>query len=429
MLEGSGPHADETVVIGGHYDHLGRGGLMSGSLAFLSHDIHNGADDNASGTAMVLELARRIGARRDPPPRRIVFMAFSGEERGLLGSQYYVEHPLIPLSSTVMMFNCDMVGRLNDKNELTMIGTGTLARPRRPGQGAGQVVGPEIKTVSGMTDGFGGSDHQSFYPKGIPVLFAFTGVHREYHRPSDDSNLINYAGMARIADYLELLVLDVVRRPERPAFTRMAEGRGPRRADTSPTSRSAYLGARGVSSSTAKGTNGVRLEHVVDDSPASGGGLKAGDIITLFGGKQVRSAADLLMTVAGHKPGDDVEILVEPRRQGAQAARQPRQPAGCRPRRSRAEGLVGLSRHDARLFREDRARDEDPGRQRGQPGREGRSQGRRRHHRHRRQEGRHHLRLHGDPEHHKPGDEVDVVVQRDGKELKLRVKLGTRSGR
>ena len=98
VLEGSGPHAEETVVIGGHYDHLGRGGLLSGSLALLSSDIHNGADDNASGTSMVLEMARRLGARRDPPPRRVVFMAFSGEERGLLGSQYYVQHPLFPLA-------------------------------------------------------------------------------------------------------------------------------------------------------------------------------------------------------------------------------------------------------------------------------------------------------------------------------------------
>ncbi|MGA8348276.1 MAG: M28 family peptidase, partial [Isosphaeraceae bacterium] len=125
VLEGSGPLAEETIIIGGHYDHLGRGGLMSGSLAFLSSGIHNGADDNASGTAMVMEIARRLASRRDPLPRRVVFMAFSGEERGLLGSKYYVEHPLYPLASTVMMVNFDMVGRLNGKSELTMIGTGT----------------------------------------------------------------------------------------------------------------------------------------------------------------------------------------------------------------------------------------------------------------------------------------------------------------
>ena len=136
VLEGSGPHAEETVVIGGHYDHLGHGGLMSGSLSFLSRDIHNGADDNASGTAMVMEVARRLAARRDPLPRRVVFIAFSGEERGLLGSRHYVENPLYPLASTVMMINFDMVGRLNDKNELTMIGTGTTPNSQESGGGA-----------------------------------------------------------------------------------------------------------------------------------------------------------------------------------------------------------------------------------------------------------------------------------------------------
>src|SRR5262249_38469436 len=171
----------------------------------------------------------------------LVFMACSGEERGLLGSQYYARNPLFPLSSTVMMFNCDMVGRLNDKDELTMIGTGTSPGLEDLVKVLGKSSGLKIKTVSGMTDGFGGSDHQSFYPKGIPVLFAFTGVHRDYHRPSDDAGLINYAGMARIADYLELLVLDIVRRPERPAFTRLAERRGARMADPARMGSSVYL--------------------------------------------------------------------------------------------------------------------------------------------------------------------------------------------
>src|SRR5439155_5169445 len=121
----------------------------------------------------------------------------SGEERGLLGSKHYVDHPLYPLSSTVMMVNFDMVGRLNTKSELTMIGTGTT-----PGIDAlvdvlGKSAGLKIKKVAGMTDGFGGSDHESFYVKDIPVLFAFTGLHGDYHRPTDDSNLINYGGMAR----------------------------------------------------------------------------------------------------------------------------------------------------------------------------------------------------------------------------------------
>ena len=213
VLEGAGPHAEETVIVGGHYDHLGHGGMMSGSLAVFSKDIHNGADDNASGTSMVLELARRLGTRRDPLPRRVVFMAFSGEERGLLGSQYYVSHPLFPLDDTVMMINCDMVGRLSAKGELTMVGTGTTPGIATIVDALGESAGLKIKKVAGVTDAFGGSDHESFYNKGIPVLFAFTGLHTDYHRPSDDTERINFTGMGRIADYLELITLDLVRRP------------------------------------------------------------------------------------------------------------------------------------------------------------------------------------------------------------------------
>ncbi|HZW34599.1 MAG TPA: M20/M25/M40 family metallo-hydrolase, partial [Isosphaeraceae bacterium] len=304
VLEGTGEHAEETVVLGAHYDHLGRGGMFSGSLAFLSHDIHNGADDNASGTAMVLEMARRLGARRDAPPRRIVFIAFSGEERGLLGSHYYVEHPLFPLKSTVMMFNCDMVGRLNRKNELTMIGTGTSPGLDSLVDVLGKSAGLTIKKVAGMTDGFGGSDHQSFYPKGIPVLFAFTGVHGDYHRPTDDSDRINYAGMARVADYLELLLLEVIRRPERPAFVRLAE---PRR--TTRMGFSVYLGTQPDYSSSSQ--DGLKLEAVSAGSPAEKAGLKGGDIITGFDGKPISTINDYMESLRRHKPGDTVEILVK----------------------------------------------------------------------------------------------------------------------
>src|SRR5262249_10176277 len=186
VREGAGPLAEETIVVGAHYAHLGHGG--SGSLAFLSRDIHNGADDNASGTAMVLEMARRLARRPDPPPRRVVFIAFSGEERGLLGSRHYVEHPLFPLDRTVMMVNFDMAGRRNDRKELTMIGTGTVPGMDELVTALGKSSGLKVRTIEGLTDGFGGSDHQSFYDKNVPVLFAFTGVHSDYHRPSDDSD-------------------------------------------------------------------------------------------------------------------------------------------------------------------------------------------------------------------------------------------------
>jgi hypothetical protein len=310
VLEGSGPHASETVIVGGHYDHLGRGGIMSGSFAFFSRDIHNGADDNASGTTMVLELARRLAARPDPLPRRVVFMAFSGEERGLLGSHYYGEHPLFPLASTVMMLNCDMVGRLNSKNELSMIGTGSSAGIDALVDVLGRSAGLTVKKVAGMVDSFGGSDHQSFYAKGVPVLFAFTGVHADYHRPSDDSDRINYSGMARIADYLELIMLDVIRRPERPAFTKVvAPVRTARGGDTARGGMSVYLGT--MPDYADESRNGLKLADVREGSPAAKGGLKGGDVITRFGTTPVLTIYDFMETMGRYKPGDKVELVVK----------------------------------------------------------------------------------------------------------------------
>ena len=309
VLEGSGPSSSETVVVGAHYDHLGRGGAFSGSLMASSQDIHNGADDNASGTAMVLEMVRRLSRRPDLLPRRVVFIAFSGEERGLLGSRHYVEHPPVPLKDTVAMVNFDMVGRLNGSRELTMIGTGTSPGEEDVVKALGASAGLKIKTVAGMTDGFGGSDHQSFYEKGIPVLFGFTGVHADYHRPTDDTARINFAGMARIADYAELLLLDLLRRPERPAFAKLAEpaGHGSGGGDPARVSISAYLGTM---PDYADSDKGVKLAGVRDGSPADKGGLKGGDRIVKFGGKPVGTIYDYMEGLASYKPGDEVEVVV-----------------------------------------------------------------------------------------------------------------------
>jgi acetylornithine deacetylase/succinyl-diaminopimelate desuccinylase-like protein len=317
VLEGDGSHAGETVVVGGHYDHLGHGG--PGSLAFFSRDIHNGADDNASGTAMVIEMARRLGARRDPLPRRVVFIAFSGEERGLLGSEYYVAHPLFPLAETVMMINCDMVGRLNARSELTMIGTGTAQGEDAIVEALGNSAGLKIKKVSGTSITFGDSDHAPFYKKQIPILFAFTGLHGDYHRPSDDSERINFAGMERIADYLELLALDIVRRPERPVFLKVAQApRTAARPAAAPTTGpSEHSGAtRRVSVGTLpdydyKAGDGLRITGVREGSPADKGGLREGDLIVRFGARAVGTIYDYMAALEACKPGDQVEVLVK----------------------------------------------------------------------------------------------------------------------
>jgi hypothetical protein len=299
VIEGAGPQSEETVVVGAHYDHLGRGGF--GSLSPFSRDIHNGADDNASGTAMVLEMARRLGRRLDPLPRRVVLIAFSGEERGLLGSSHYVKNPLYPLEKTTFMVNFDMVGRLNDKDELTVYGTGSTPGLDNLVDALGSSEGFKVKKIA---DSSGDSDHYSFYQKDIPIAFLFTGTHRDYHRPSDDVENVNFPGMARIADFGELLLLDLIRRPTRPEFTKVA--RAPR-TDPGRGGVSAYLGSIPDYDDEGKG---VKLSGVREDSPAEKGGLKGGDTIIGFGGKPVGTIYDYTESLGRYKPGDEVEVVV-----------------------------------------------------------------------------------------------------------------------
>ena len=270
VLEGAGPHADETVVIGGHYDHLGHGGHDLGVAGVLLERHPQRGRRQRLGN---LDGARAGPAAGCPPrpaasPGRLHGVHRRGDA-GCFGSQYYVEHPLFPLDETVMMINCDMVGRLNDKSELTMIGTGTT-----PGIDAlvdvlGKSAGLKIKKVAGMTDGFGGSDHESFYPKGIPVLFAFTGLHADYHRPSDDSDRINYAGMARIADYLELIVLDVAGARIGRRSSRSPNGGSPRGGDTARRGTSVSLGI--MPDYAYEDKDGLRITGVRDGGPGRQG--------------------------------------------------------------------------------------------------------------------------------------------------------------
>lgn len=299
VLEGSGPLAEETVVVGAHYDHLGRGGM--GSLAPFSRDIHNGADDNASGTTMLMELARRLAARPDPLPRRVVFIAFSGEERGLLGSRYYVdEAPLYPLEQTVAMFNFDMVGRLGDNGKLTVFGVDSTPGLKELVTALGPSYGLEIVPNAQIA---GNSDHASFHDKEIPVVFFFTGTHRDYHRPSDDVDLINFEGMGRIADLAELLLLDFVRRTDRPQFV----------AGEEPEPQGAVSGisvSLGTIPDYDESVEGVRLNGVRENSAAEKAGMKGGDVIVGYGGKPVGTIYDFMEGLSRSKAGDHVEIVV-----------------------------------------------------------------------------------------------------------------------
>src|SRR5687767_10640173 len=217
ILEGTDPALrKQYIVIGAHFDHLGRS-TVSALDPDAGDAIRNGADDNASGTAAVLELARMFSVRR--PQRSVIFVTFSGEEQGLLGSQYFVENPPVPLDRMVAMLNFDMVGRMKN-DELMVYGTATASELASMIDSANTMSASPLK-VSGSGDGFGSSDHSSFYGKNIPVLHFFTDLHSDYHRATDDTEKINAAGAARVADFAFRIAKRIDARPANLTFVRL----------------------------------------------------------------------------------------------------------------------------------------------------------------------------------------------------------------
>jgi hypothetical protein len=288
--------ARETVVLGAHYDHLGYGG--ANSTAPGEHAIHHGADDNASGTAMLIEVARRLKAA-GPLPRSILFAAFSGEERGLLGSGHYTAQPAVPLSDTVAMVNLDMVGRLAD-DKLIVHGTGT-------GKGLDALVdrlgAAHRFEVAKDEGGFGPSDHSSFYAKKIPVLHVFTGSHGDYHRPSDTAEKINYEGMERIAALVAEAVRDLATLAPRPEYIEVASKQFARGGGDRP-----YFGSI---PDFGKPGGGYAISGVTKDSPAAKGGLQAGDLIVRVGDSAITGLEDFDSALRKHKAGDVVPVVVK----------------------------------------------------------------------------------------------------------------------
>jgi hypothetical protein len=294
VIEGEGPRANETIVIGAHYDHLGYGPF--GSRRPNERAIHNGADDNASGTAAIMELARRFAQRDQKPARRLIFVGFTAEERGIVGSNYYLEHPPFPLENTVAMLNFDMIGNLRKE--------GLLLGGVRTGRDFGLLVdkviadgGLKVKTSGPM----GGSDHLGFHRKGIPVLFFFTGLTDLYHTPDDDFETLNVEGVVQTIDFAERLLDAMLQMPQRPQFVKASRTAGPRGP-------MAYLG---IVPDYAGGTEGgLRVTDVNADSPASKGGLRTGDVIIKFAEFEVRDIQGLAAGLRKYKSGQQVEILV-----------------------------------------------------------------------------------------------------------------------
>jgi hypothetical protein len=295
---------EEAVLVGAHYDHLGWGGF--GSLAPGERAIHNGADDNASGVAGVLELAQRLLA--DPAPRTIVFALFGAEELGTLGSQRYVEAPDWPLEKTVAMVNLDMVGRLRET--LTVFGTGTSeAWPRIV---AGLEPGPGW-TIRTVPDGFGPSDHASFYGAGVPVLLFFTGSHDEYHKPGDDIATIDAAGEVEVLERVEAVVRAAA--DGRPIPYAEAPVTQPRPM--------AFRVALGVLPDYGFAGSGLRLSSVRPGGPADRAGLRKGDVILSLAGQPIDNVyaytgvladleADVAVPVVAGRDGETFEITVTP---------------------------------------------------------------------------------------------------------------------
>ncbi len=292
---------EEYIVIGAHFDHLGLGGQGSGSLLPETTAVHNGADDNASGTAGLLEVAQYVSARKQELNRTYVFTAFTGEELGLLGSAYYVKNPSFPLEKTGAMINMDMIGRLKD-SALTVQGVGTS--PIWKDIVTKGNIDSTFKLKLGQ-DGFGSSDHASFTSKEIPVLFFFTGLHSDYHKPSDDWDLINYAGEKLVTDYVVRVIKNLDTLSEKPKYTKVEM--------TASQREGAQRGFRvsfGIMPDFGEDAQGLKISGTRANSPADKAGLKSGDIIIKFGGKDIKNIYDLTYLLGEYKPGDEVDVIV-----------------------------------------------------------------------------------------------------------------------
>jgi peptidase M28-like protein/PDZ domain-containing protein len=293
----------EYIIIGGHYDHLGLGGMHS-LARNQTGTVHPGADDNASGAAGVVGLARWF-VKQPRAKRGILFLNFAGEEQGLLGSAYYTDHPLLPLKDAVAMINLDMIGRMQGKLYLGGTGSGTTLK---------EVVEKALPAHDLKVDYSGGpsegsSDHTSFTAHQVPALFFFSGLHSDYHRPGDTWDKIDAQGAAKVL----ALVADVAQAlrdaPDRPAFIKVAAP-NPHGGDTNPGPVSGYGPYFGSIPDFAEGINGVKFADITENSPAAKAGLKQGDIMVEFDGKPIGNLYDFTYALRAKKPGDEVAVKV-----------------------------------------------------------------------------------------------------------------------
>ncbi|MBU2506460.1 MAG: M20/M25/M40 family metallo-hydrolase [Bacteroidetes bacterium] len=302
ILRGSDPLLkNEYIFLGAHYDHLGMGGMGSGSRTPDTLAIHNGADDNASGTAAIIEIIEKLAANKDNLKRSVVYMSFAAEEMGLLGSKQFTNEPFVDLSAIKFMFNLDMVGRLDTSNSLTVGGTGTAAGWEEILKSYSENSGINVKT---SPEGYGPSDHASFYAKDIPVAFFFTGVHEDYHTPEDDTEKINFEGEKKIADLVYELVLEVANRDESFAY----QEAGPKEQQSASRRFKVTLGI--MPDVASSGNNGLQVDAVIEGKPAFNSGMKKGDIIVAMDGKEVKDIYDYMNRLSEFKNGQTIPVDV-----------------------------------------------------------------------------------------------------------------------
>ncbi len=293
---------NQAVILGAHYDHLGLGGF--GSLDPDSPGkVHNGADDNASGAAALIQVAARLAAA--PPARTVVFIAFSGEELGLVGSAHYVREPIYPLAGTLAMVNLDMVGRLRN-GRLIVYGARSAKEFPALLDSLNWYAGFDLKALG---DGYGPSDHSSFYAAKTPVLHLFTDLHEDYHRTTDDWQKVNYDGLKRVADFTLGLVTALANRSRPLTFLQMPAPM-PAHASAQTAGIPGYGAYLGTIPDMTGSPGGVRIVGVRAGSPAEKAGLRGDDIITRIGTiatPDLQAMTDALRT---HEPGETVDIVV-----------------------------------------------------------------------------------------------------------------------
>lgn len=291
--------SNESILIGAHYDHLGFGGKGSSSMSQGKKEIHNGADDNASGVAAAMEVGRLLEKNSADIKKDIIVVAFGGEERGLLGSKV-VADTLKKLSLTPsVMINLDMVGRLSD-NKLQVGGAGTFSQ-------ADSIIRESNRyfnfNLAVTREGNGPSDHSSFYSTDVPVLYFTTGVHKQYHTPQDDVELINFPGMVAEVNYIATIAKELASSPYRPEFIKTASPSSPARANFKVT-----LGL--IPDFTYEAGDGFKVGPVTDGKPAQKGGMLSGDIITAINGRKISNIYEYMSRLGELKVGDVIQVDV-----------------------------------------------------------------------------------------------------------------------